>query len=237
MVAVNAPIRVLLVDDDALVRSGLRLMLSGDGDIEVVGEADDGSAVAAAVAEHRPDVVLMDVRMPGADGIAATEELRSGTAPGADRGTGPQVIVLTTFDADATVVRALRAGAAGYLLKHTDPARIVEAVRRAASGEPVLSPSVARALMDRVAGGDPGERSEAPTRRERARARLALLTDRERDVAEAVTEGLSNAEIAERLYMSMGTVKAHVSSALTKLDLSGRIQLALLTHDARHSED
>ncbi|GAA1462586.1 response regulator transcription factor [Nocardiopsis exhalans] len=240
MVAVNAPVRVLLVDDDALVRAGLRLMLSGDDHIEVVGEADDGAGVLAAVAEHRPDVVLMDVRMPGVDGIAATEELRSGAVSGPNGpggGTGPQVLVLTTFDADATVVRALRAGAAGYLLKHTDPARIVEAVLRAASGEPVLSPSVARALMDQVAGADPVERSAAPTRRERARARLALLSDRERDVAEAVTEGLSNAEIADRLYMSMGTVKAHVSSALTKLDLSGRIQLALLTHDAHGSED
>ncbi|ASU61254.1 DNA-binding response regulator [Nocardiopsis dassonvillei] len=223
---VNTPVRVLLVDDDPLVRSGLRIMLSGDGDIEVVGEAGDGAEVPAAVAEHRPDVVLMDVRMPGTDGIAATEALRGD-------GSGPQVLVLTTFDADATVVRALRAGAAGYLLKHTAPERIVEAVRRAAVGEPVLSPSVARALMDRVAGTDPVERTEAPSRRERARERLALLTEREREVAEAVTAGLSNAEIAERLYMSMGTVKAHVSSALTKLDLSGRVQLALLTHDAR----
>jgi RNA polymerase sigma factor (sigma-70 family) len=226
VVPVNTPVRVLLVDDDPLVRSGLRIMLSGDGDIEVVGEAGDGAEVPAAVAEHRPDVVLMDVRMPGTDGIAATEALRGD-------GGGPQVLVLTTFDADATVVRALRAGAAGYLLKHTAPERIVEAVRRAAAGEPVLSPSVARALMDRVAGTDPAERAEAPSRRERARERLALLTEREREVAEAVTAGLSNAEIAERLYMSMGTVKAHVSSALTKLDLSGRVQLALLTHDAR----
>ncbi|NKZ02001.1 response regulator transcription factor [Nocardiopsis dassonvillei subsp. albirubida] len=223
---VNTPVRVLLVDDDPLVRTGLRIMLCGDGDIEVVGEAGDGTEVPAAVAEHRPDVVLMDVRMPGTDGIAATEALRGD-------GDGPQVLVLTTFDADATVVRALRAGAAGYLLKHTAPERIVEAVRRAAAGEPVLSPGVARALMDRVAGTDPVERTEAPSRRERARERLALLTEREREVAEAVTAGLSNAEIAERLYMSMGTVKAHVSSALTKLDLSGRVQLALLTHDAR----
>jgi DNA-binding NarL/FixJ family response regulator len=225
VVPVNTPVRVLLVDDDPLVRAGLRIMLCGDGDIEVVGEAGDGAEVPAAVAEHRPDVVLMDVRMPGTDGIAATEALRGDG--------GPQVLVLTTFDADATVVRALRAGAAGYLLKHTAPERIVEAVRRAAAGEPVLSPGVARALMDRVAGTDPVERTEAPSRRERARERLALLTDREREVAEAVTAGLSNAEIAERLYMSMGTVKAHVSSALTKLDLSGRVQLALLTHDAR----
>lgn len=224
--AADPPIRVLLVDDDALVRSGLRMMLSGDGDITVVGEAEDGADVCGAVAEHRPDVVLMDVRMPGVDGIAATEALRSGD------GAGPQVLVLTTFDADSTVVRALRAGAAGYLLKHTEPERIVEAVRRAAAGEPVLSPSVARTLMDRVAGQDPAEGAQAPRRRERARARLALLSDRERQVAEAVTVGLSNAEIAERLYMSMGTVKAHVSSALTKLDLNGRIQLALLAHDA-----
>ncbi|WP_211716748.1 response regulator transcription factor [Nocardiopsis sp. MG754419] len=230
--AANDPIRVLLVDDDPLVRSGLRMMLSGDGDITVVGEAADGADVRDAVAEHRPEVVLMDVRMPVMDGIAATEELRSGDGDGV----GPQVLVLTTFDADATVARALRAGAAGYLLKHTEPARIVEAVRRAATGEPVLSPSVARALMDRVAGQDPTERSETPDRRARARARLALLTDREREVAEAVTAGLSNAEIADRLYMSMGTVKAHVSSALTKLDLTGRIQLALLTHDARSTD-
>ena len=223
----DPPIRVLLVDDDPLVRSGQRMMLSGDGDIAVVGEAADGAEVHGAVAEHRPDVVLMDVRMPGVDGIAATEELRSGD------GTGPQVLVLTTFDADATVVRVLRAGAAGYLLKHTEPERIVEAVRRAAAGEPVLSPSVARALMDRVAGQDPAEGARAPRRRERARTRLELLSTREREVAEAVTAGLSNAEIADRLYMSMGTVKAHVSSALTKLDLSGRIQPALLTHDAQ----
>ncbi|MBE3002449.1 response regulator transcription factor, partial [Nocardiopsis sp. HNM0947] len=169
-------------------------------------------------------VVLMDVRMPGIDGIAATARLRTGEDP------APQVLVLTTFDADATVVEALRAGAAGYLLKHTDPERIVEAVQRAAAGEPVLSPSVTRTLMDRVAGsGGPSERT---TRRDRARARLAQLTDREREVAEAVTAGLSNAEIADRLYMSMGTVKAHVSNALTKLDLTGRVQLALLTHDA-----
>ncbi|MFD3683217.1 response regulator [Nocardiopsis sp. NPDC058631] len=250
MVAVpGEPVRVLLVDDDPLVRTGLRMMLSGGGRIVVVGEAGDGSEVAAAVAEHRPDVVLMDVRMPGMDGITATEGLRGGGAGGGagaggggpvagpdEGGVRPRVIVLTTFDADATVVRALRAGAAGYLLKHTEPARIVEAVLRAAAGEPVLSPGVARALMDRVAGDDPVERSEAPTRRELARRRMALLTEREREVAEAVTAGLSNAEIADRLYMSMGTVKAHVSSALTKLDLSGRVQLALLTHDARSGD-
>lgn len=220
----NTPVRVLLVDDDPLVRSGLRMMLTGDQAIAIVGEAADGTEVPAAVEEHRPDVVLMDVRMPGVDGIAATARLRAGEVA------TPQVLVLTTFDADATVVEALRAGAAGYLLKHTDPERIVEAVQRAATGEPVLSPSVTRTLMDHVAGS--GTTVERTSRRDRARARLALLTDREREVAEAVTRGLSNAEIADRLYMSMGTVKAHVSNALTKLDLTGRVQLALVTHDA-----
>lgn len=221
----NTPVRVLLVDDDPLVRSGLRMMLTGDQAITVVGEAGDGTEVPVAVEEYRPDVVLMDVRMPGVDGIAATARLRA-----ADEVATPQVLVLTTFDADATVVEALRAGAAGYLLKHTDPERIVEAVQRAAAGEPVLSPSVTRTLMDHVAGS--GTTVERTSRRDRARARLALLTDREREVAEAVTAGLSNAEVADRLYMSMGTVKAHVSNALTKLDLTGRVQLALVTHDA-----
>ncbi|MFD6098961.1 response regulator [Nocardiopsis flavescens] len=249
---VDTPVRVLLVDDDPLVLTGLRIMLSGAPTITVVGEAADGEEVAAAVAAHRPHVVLMDVRMPGMDGITATGALRTG---GED---DPQVIVLTTFDADDTVARALRAGAAGYLLKHTEPERIVEAVHRAAAGEPVLSPAVARALMDRVAAGtgrdghdaaagpegarrdgvapapDGGGAHDAAAVRGRgARERLALLTGREREVAEAVADGLSNAEIARALHMSLGTVKAHVSSALTKLDLAGRVPLALLAHDAR----
>ncbi|SNS95613.1 DNA-binding response regulator, NarL/FixJ family, contains REC and HTH domains [Asanoa hainanensis] len=215
----SRPVRVLLVDDDALVRAGLRLMLGGAPDIEVVGEAVDGSSVPDQVRRTQPDVVLMDVRMPVVDGITATRAL----------GRGPAVIVLTTFDADATVVEALRAGAAGFLLKHTPPEQIVEAVRRAAAGEPVLSPSVARTLIDHVAAG--GDRAGS-TRRDRARERLAVLSERERAVAAAVAEGLSNGDIAERLYMSVGTVKAHLSSALTKLDLTNRIQLALLAHDA-----
>ncbi|MFY7066600.1 response regulator [Nocardiopsis changdeensis] len=247
----DTPVRVLLVDDDPLVLTGLRIMLSGAPGLAVVGEAADGEQVVAAVAEHRPHVVLMDVRMPGMDGIAATRALRTG---GAD---DPQVIVLTTFDADDTVARALRAGAAGYLLKHTEPERIVEAVHRAASGEPVLSPAVARALMDRVAAGTgpgtgtrdggagPGDAAGGGSagpgpgggrdaeRRRAARERLALLTVREREVADAVAAGLSNTEIARALHMSLGTVKAHISSALTKLDLAGRVPLALLAHDAR----
>jgi DNA-binding NarL/FixJ family response regulator len=216
-------IRVLLVDDDALVRTGLRLMFGGAPDIEVVGEAADGSDVADAVSRLRPDVVLMDVRMPVLDGIAATRAI---TARETHR---PEVIVLTTFDADATVLSALRAGAAGFLVKHTPPERIVDAVRRAAAGEPVLSPTVARTLIDHVAGTD--DRA-AQTRREHARERLAELSERERDVAAAVAQGLSNSEIGARLFMSVGTVKAHISSALAKLGIDNRIQLALLAHDA-----
>lgn len=216
----SAPIRVLLVDDDPLVCAGLRLMLRGAPDLEVVGEAADGADVPDAVARLAPDVVLMDVRMPYVDGIAATRTLATA------RGSGPQVIVLTTFAGDTTVVEALRAGAAGFLVKHASPERIVDAVRRAAAGEPVLSPEVARTLIAQVTGGA-GSRAQA------ARERLAVLSEREREVAGAVAEGLSNAEIAGRLYMSVGAVKAHVSSALTKLGLPNRIQLAILTHDAR----
>ncbi|WP_262698482.1 MULTISPECIES: response regulator transcription factor [Streptomyces] len=212
-------IRVLLADDDPLVRTGLKMMLRGADGIEVVGEAADGAEVAAAVHEHAPDVVLMDIRMPVMDGLAATREL---TRRGAQ---APQVIVLTTFDEHGLVLEAMRAGAAGYLVKHAVPEEIVEAVRRAARDEPALSPSAARALI-RHAAGAPDDRAE------RARQRLASLTEREREVAEAVAEGLSNTDIGARLHLSLGTVKAHLSSALAKLDLDNRVQLALLTHDA-----
>jgi DNA-binding NarL/FixJ family response regulator len=211
-------IRVLLVDDDALVRSGLKMMLLGAQDIEVVGEVADGASVANAVRRHAPDVVLMDIRMPVMDGIAATREL-------AAAGTAAKVIALTTFGADTTVLEAMRAGALGYLLKHTEPEQIVEAIRSAAQGEPVLSPSAARALIDHVA-------ARSAPRTQQARARLARLTDREKDIAFAVAQGLSNIEIGARLHLSMGTVKAHLSSALDKLDLDNRVQLALLAHDA-----
>ncbi|TDD95127.1 response regulator [Actinomadura rubrisoli] len=219
-----APVRVLLVDDDPLVRTGLRLMLRGARDLEVVGEADDGTGVVDAVARLLPDVVLMDVRMPYLDGIAATRALTA-------RGDGaPEVIVLTTFGDDANIVAALRAGAAGFLLKHAGPDEIVDAVRRSAAGEPVLSPAVARRLIDRLTAP-----SAEGTRAAEARRRLAVLSQREREVAAAVAEGLPNSEIAERLYMSVGSVKAHISSALTKLDMSNRIQLAILAHDAADS--
>ncbi|MFB7707845.1 response regulator [Streptomyces sp. NPDC056105] len=219
------PIRVLLVDDDPLVRAGLSFMLGGAPDIEIVGQAGDGSEVPALVAETRPDVVLMDIRMPDVDGLAATETLR--TRPDA-----PEVIVLTTFHADEQVLRALRAGAAGFVLKDTAPAEIVEAVRRVASGAPVLSPTVTRQLITRATDPDPQQ-----DRRARARERLAELAGREREVAVAVGRGAANAEIAAELYMSVATVKAHVSRILAKLGLNNRVQIALLTHDAGLLDD
>ena len=219
MAAVAGVIRVLIVDDDALVRAGLSMMLAGTEDIRIVAEASDGAEVAAAVGAYAPDVVLMDIRMPRMDGLVATEQLR-------DRSDAPQVIVLTTFDADEHVLRALRAGAAGFLLKDTPPAEIIRAVRLVAAGEAMLSPAVTRKLIEHVAGDGHS------ARRTRATGLLERLTDREREVAIAIGEGKSNAEIAGELYMSIATVKAHVSRLLTKLELNNRVQIALLAHDA-----
>ncbi|NUR42887.1 MAG: response regulator transcription factor, partial [Streptomyces sp.] len=212
-------IRLLLVDDDPLVRAGLSLMIGGADGIEIVGEAADGSDVEALVDRTRPDVVLMDIRMPSVDGLTATERLRA-------RPDAPQVVLLTTFHADDQVLRALRAGAAGFVLKDTPPAEIVAAVHRVAAGDPVLSPTVTRQLMRHAAG------TAADTRRTRARARIAALNDREREVAVAVGRGLANAEIATELFMSIATVKTHVSRVLAKLDLNNRVQIALLAYDA-----
>ena len=175
-------IRVLLVDDDALVRSGLRMMLAGADSLEVVGEAADGREVLGAVDLHRPDVVLMDIRMPQLDGIAATRLLAAQPDP-------PAVLVLTTFDADELVVRALQAGAAGFLLRDTPPAEIVRAIELVHAGDGMLSPAVTRRLIAMVAGD-----SDAGMRTEQARERLATLSPRERDVALAVGRGLGNAE-------------------------------------------
>ncbi|MDP9842782.1 response regulator [Streptosporangium lutulentum] len=218
-------IRVLLVDDDAIVRAGLRLMLGGAPDIEIVAEAADGAEVPALVAAYGPDLVLMDIRMPGVDGLAATKALRA--QPGA-----PEVLVLTTFHTDAHVLRALRAGAAGFLLKDTPPQDIVAAIRTVAAGDPVLSPAVTRRLIVQVAGGS-GQDDRAAA----ARTRLDLLAEREREVARAVGRGRSNAEIARELHLALPTVKAHVSRILTRLDLNNRVQIALLVHDASASED
>ena len=217
------PVRVLVVDDDPLVRAALAMVLGGAEDLALVGEATDGDEVPAAVERCSPDVVLMDIRMPRTDGLTATEQLLAG--PGA-----PEVIVLTTFDADEQVLRALRAGASGFLVKDTPPAAIVEAVRRVAAGEPMLSPTVTRQLIAHVAAVEPASLGDARTRG--ARARLDQLSEREREVALAVGRGLSNAQIGAELYLSVATVKAHVSRLLVKLGLANRVQIALLTHDA-----
>jgi len=215
----DTPIRVLLVDDDPLVRAGLTMMLGGAPDLRVVGEAGDGEQALALAAECRPDVVLMDIRMPGVDGLTATERLRA-------RADAPEVVVLTTFDADRHVLRALRAGASGFLLKDTPPGEIVAAVRQVARGRPVLSPEVLRRLIARVAESD-GDR-----RRAQARRRLAELSDREREVALAVGRGLSNAQISAALHLSVPTVKTHVSAVLARFGFTNRVQIALLVHDA-----
>jgi DNA-binding NarL/FixJ family response regulator len=217
---VTGPIRVLLVDDDPLVRSGLKMMLAGAPSVEVVGEAKDGREVLPAADLHHPDVVLMDIRMPRLDGVAATRLLRARPSP-------PQVVVLTTFDADELVLRALQAGAAGFLLKDTAPGDIVAAIGAVHAGDGSLSPAIARRLIALVAG-DPA----AAGRHERARRQLASLTPRERQVADAVARGHSNADIAAQLLMSVATVKAHVSRLLVKLDAGNRVQIALLVQGA-----
>jgi DNA-binding NarL/FixJ family response regulator len=215
-------LNVLLVDDDPLVRAGLRTILSAADDIAVTAEAGDGAAAVTAVAGHRPDVVLMDIRMPGVDGIDATGQIA--TLPQA-----PKVIVLTTFHLDEYVFGALRAGASGFLLKDTPPADIIRAVRLVAGGEAMLSPAVTRTLIDRF-GADPDA-----GRRARAKEAIGALTGREREVAEQVAQGQSNADIAGRLYLSEATVKAHVSRVLTKLGVTNRVQLAIMTRDAGRS--
>ena len=210
-------IRVLLVDDDALVRAGLTMMLDGANGIEVVGEAADGDQVPAAVDAHALDVVLMDLRMPRTDGITATRRLRA-------RPRAPEVIVLTTFDADENVLAGLRAGASGYLLKDSPPDQIVAAIHRVAAGDPILSPAITRRLMDRAVA--------TSGTREQARAALADLTPREHEVVVGIARGETNAEISARLFMSVATVKAHITHILTKLGLTNRTQIALLAHDA-----
>jgi len=212
-------IRVLIVDDDPLVRSGLKMMLGGEESIRIVGETSDGSGVPAAVDAHRPDVVLMDIRMPEVDGLTATRRLRERTSP-------PAVIVLTTFDADEMVFSALRHGAAGFLLKDTPPAEILRAIKLVASGDAVLSPTVTRQLLDHFSGGEKGDEVD------RASKSVAGLTDREREVAAAVGRGSSNQEIADELFMSVSTVKAHVTKLLSKLDADNRVQIALIVRDA-----
>ncbi len=217
----NAPIRVLIVDDDALVRAGMKLMLRSASGIEVIGEAADGSEVLGAVDRHRPDVILLDLRMPRLDGLGALDLIRS-------QPSAPAVLVLTTFDTDDAVLRALRRGAAGFLVKDTPPTEIIRAIELVAAGESMLSPTVTRRLIDRLSGDREAERRQAE-----AAARLDALSSREREIAYAVAQGKPNAAIAAELHLSVATVKGHVSALLMKLALDNRVQIALMVQDAQ----
>ncbi|WP_267595795.1 response regulator [Carbonactinospora thermoautotrophica] len=214
----SAEIRILLADDEELVRSGLRMILESDPGLKVVAEARDGSEAVRLALSHRPDVVLMDVRMPGMDGLAATREITR--LPDA-----PKVVVLTTFDLDEYVYAALQAGALGFLLKDTPPRDLVQAVKVVDEGNAMLAPSVTRRLISDFAG-------RGSTRAQEARSRLSTLTEREREVLRLVGKGLSNADIGMKLYMSEATVKTHVSRLLTKLGCANRVQAAILAHEA-----
>ncbi|WP_221584725.1 response regulator transcription factor [Microbacterium sp. G2-8] len=209
--------RVVLVDDDALVRAGLTMILGGDAGTHLVGEAANGREGVDLIRRERPDVALMDIRMPVMDGLEAVREV-------AASGSATRVIVLTTFDTDDMVLAALRDGAAGFLLKDTPPADLVDAVHRVARGEPMLSPSVTTQLIHAAVRGH-GADSDA-------RELEASLTEREREVAVAVARGMSNAEIASELFMGVATVKTHVGHLFMKLDAANRVQLARRVHDA-----
>lgn len=211
-------IRVLLVDDEAMMRAGLRAILSAAQDIEVVAEAADGRAAVRTALAHRPDVVLLDIRMPVLDGLSAADELRRMLPRTA-------VIMLTTFSEDEYIAGALEAGVSGFLLKSGDPYELMAAVRAAHNGASYLSPKVAHRVIQHVS-------TSALTRRSAARERVETLTPRERQVLALVGAGLSNAEIAERLFLVEGTVKAHVSTVLTRLGLRNRVQAAVLAHKA-----
>jgi DNA-binding NarL/FixJ family response regulator len=212
-------ISVLLVDDEELVRFGLRTVLEAAGDFTVVGEAGNGADGVAAAAELRPDVVLMDIRMPVMDGLTATEQILALPDP-------PQVAVLTTFHVDEYVYAALAAGAAGFLLKDTPPRQIAAAVRAVADGTASLSPAVTTTLIDSYVG------RKAVPRRVEALRKVDGLSDREREVLVLLGSGESNAELAKRLFVSEATVKTYVSRLLTKLDIANRTQAAILAHEA-----
>jgi DNA-binding NarL/FixJ family response regulator len=210
------PIRVLIVDDQALVRAGFRMILEAQPDLEVVGEAGDGSAAIDAVRTLRPDVVLMDVRMPGVDGIEATRRLTEAGVPG-------KIVILTTYDLDEYVFDALAAGASGFLLKHVPPEELVRGVRVAASGEALLAPSITKRLIEEFA------KQRAPVRA--SGTDLKTLTDREREVLTLLGRGLSNPEIAKDLKVGEATVKTHVAHVLDKLELRDRVQAVIFAYE------
>lgn len=211
-------ITVALVDDDPMVRTGLNFILKGEDGIDVAWQAGDGAEALTKLRDRPVDVVLLDVRMPGLDGLATLEELRGWQ-------TRPRVIVLTTFNTDGYVVRALKLGADAFLLKDADPARLVEAIQRVAAGENVLAPDVTRTLItvatDAPAAGDPS-----------ARALVAALTEREREVAVLMTQGLTNNQIGTRLHLSLASVKSHLTSMFVKLGVDNRVSAAMIIRDA-----
>jgi DNA-binding NarL/FixJ family response regulator len=215
-------VRVLLADDQPLMRTGFRMILHATDDIRVVGEASDGSAAAAAAAELKPDVVLMDIRMPGTDGIEGTRRIVSSTP-------GTRVLILTTFDLDEYAFTALRAGASGFLLKDVPPDQLVEAIRVVSSGDAVVSPRITRQLLDRYATSLPAGADSGPS----VHPLLAKLTEREGEVLMALARGLSNAEIAAQLVLSEKTVKTHVTRILAKLGLRDRVQAVVLAYEQR----
>jgi DNA-binding NarL/FixJ family response regulator len=215
---VTAVIRVVLADDQALVRAGFRALLDAQDDIEVVGEANDGDEAVRLVRRLAPDVVLMDIRMPGTDGLAATRAIA-----GDERLSDARIIILTTFELDEYVFEAIRSGASGFLVKDTEPVELLRAVRAVADGDALLSPSVTRRLIGEFAN---------KTRESRPAPTLDVLTEREREVMALVAEGLTNDEIAERLYVSPMTAKTHVSRAMTKLGARDRAQLVVFAYES-----
>ncbi|MEU8705626.1 response regulator transcription factor [Streptomyces sp. NPDC048565] len=219
----HGPVRVVIVDDEQLVRMALRLIIDGEPDLTVVAEAADGNAALAVVDEQRPDVVLIDVRMPGRDGLDTTRELLTRPEP-------PHVLMLTTFDSDGLVLGALAAGALGFVLKDTPPSRILDAVRTVADGNPVLSPAATARVIAAATG--PTSSHTRDRSRGAARERLSVLTERERETARAIADGLGNPQIAERLRITVATVKAHTGSLFAKLAVENRVQIALLVRDA-----
>lgn len=210
-------ISVVLVDDDAMVRTGLRMIIGGDPELSVVGEAEDGEAGLRAIGEHRPDVVLLDIRMPRLDGLGVLERLAATPAP-------PRVLVLTTFNTDDYVIRALGQQAQGFLLKDADPTEIVAAIKATHRGEPVLSPAVTSTVIEAA--------TSVPRRPPAAVRAMESLTDREREVAVLLARGLTNAEIAARMHLGLATVKAHLTRTFDKLGADNRVSAAMAIRDA-----
>nr|WP_272948390.1 MULTISPECIES: response regulator transcription factor [unclassified Ornithinimicrobium] len=222
----DGPIRLFLVDDQELVRAGFRMVLDAQADMTVVGEAGDGAAALDAIEATRPDVVLMDIRMPRLDGVQATRRLQERDDPA-------RVLVLTTFDLDEYVYAALKAGASGFLLKDAGPAELLSAIRAVHAGDAAMAPSTTRRMLERFVPDlpDAGEENAAAAQRRAATARLAPLTDREREVLEAVGRGLTNSEIAAELFLAEATVKTHIGRVLHKLGLRDRVHMVITAYE------